>query len=178
MLKLILVSLNRRWLIRRCVGCDSRLYTNGVNLNSLALYPPVKLPVSSSTTWLSPLVRWDHSDSWEVPAGIEYASGGSGSGSAVTVEVNMASPDSKDAYLSGHVLDGRTLFPATGYLVLAWKQLAKMHGKTCEETPVSFDDVHIYRATILPASGKSGQSDYSIDESILLHVSFTWNITK
>ena len=141
--------------------CDSRLYTNGINLNSLALYPPVQLPVSSSTPWLSPLVRWDHSVSWEVPSGIEYASGGSGdTGSAVTVEVNMSSPDSKDAYLSGHMLDGRTLFPATGYLVLAWRQLAKMHGKSCEETPVSFDDVHIYRATILPSNGKS-QSDHS-----------------
>ena len=142
------------------VACDFRLYTNGVNLNPLALYPPVQLPVSSSTPWLSSLVRWDHAVSWEASVGVFAASG---SGSAVTVEVNMSSPDSKDAYLSGHVLDGRTLFPATGYLVLAWRQLAKMHGKSCEETPVSFVDVHIYRATILPPNGKSGCGNYNTD---------------
>jgi len=50
--------------------------------------------------------------------------------------------------------------------VLAWRQLAKMHGKTCEETPVSFDDVHIYRATILPSNGKSGYSNRNIDASL------------
>jgi len=122
--------------------------------------------VSSSTPWLSPLIRWDHGVSWALPTGVEYISAGSAGGSAVTVEVNMGAPDSKDAYLSGHMLDGRTLFPATGYLVLAWRQLAKMHGKTCEETPVSFDDVHIYRATILPSNGKSGYSHYNIDTSL------------
>ena len=135
-------------------SCHFRLYTNGVTLKSLALYPPVELPVSSSTPWLSPLVRWDHAVSWDLPTGVLAASGGS----AVTVEVNISSPDSKDAYLSGHILDGRTLFPATGYLVLAWRQLAKMHGKSCEETPVSFDVVHIYRATILPSNSESTYS--------------------
>ena len=29
--------------------------------------------------------------------------------------------DSPDSYLEGHCIDGRVLFPATGYLVLAWR---------------------------------------------------------
>jgi len=108
---------------------------------------------------LSSLVQWDHSDSWEVPTAAEFlalSSGGSGSGSASSVEISVSSPDSEDAYLTGHVIDGRVLFPATGYLVLAWRQLARMNGQTYQQTPVSFDDVHIHRATMLPSTGKSG----------------------
>ena len=137
----------------RLPWCVCRLYTSGVNMDTLALYPPVQLPVSSSTTWLSPLVRWDHSDSWDIPD-FEDLSAVLAASSSATVEFNVSSPDSKDAYLCGHMVDGRRLFPAPGYLVMAWQKFAKMHGKNYEETPVCFDDIHIYRATILPASGK------------------------
>jgi len=135
-----------------CHGC--RVYVNGVNVNSMALYPPVELPVSPSTPMLSSLVRWDHSDSWRVPT-VEQFLARSANNSASSVEVDVSSPDSNDAYLSGHVIDGRVLFPATGYLVLAWRQLARMIGQTYQHTPVCFDDVHIHRATILPSAGKS-----------------------
>jgi len=121
-------------------------------MNTLAFYPPVQLPVSSSTTYLSPLVRWDHSDSWDMPE-FEDVSAVLAASSSATVEFDM-SPDSKDAYLCGHVVDGRTLFPAPGYLVMAWQKFAKMHRKNYEKTPVSFDDIHIYRDTILPSAGK------------------------
>ena len=131
---------------------------NGVNLNPMSLYPPVELPVSSSTPMLSSLVRWEHSGSWEVPTAAQFlalSSDGSANGSASSVEVNVSSPDSEDAYLTGHVIDGRVLFPATGYLVLAWRQLARVNSQTYQQTPVSFDDVQIHRATILPSSGQS-----------------------
>jgi len=125
---------------------------------------------------LSSLVHWDHSDSWEVPTAAEFlalSSGGSGSGSASSVEISVSSPDSEDAYLTGHVIDGRVLFPATGYLVLAWRQLARMNGQTYQQTPVSFDDVHIHRATMLPSTGKFGCCKYNTDAS---HVSVFLNI--
>jgi len=132
---------------------------NGVNFNPLALYPPVELPVSSSTPMLSSLVRWDHSSSWKVPLAAQFlardSDGSTANGSASSVEVDVSSPDSEDAYLAGHVIDGRVLFPATGYLVLAWRQLARMNDQTYQQTPVSFDDVQIHRATILPSTGQS-----------------------
>jgi len=120
---------------------------------------------------LSSLVRWDHSDSWEVPTAAEFlalSSGGSGNGAASSVEINVSSPDSEDAYLAGHVIDGRVLFPATGYLVLAWRQLARMNGQTYQQTPVSFDDIHIHRATMLPSTGESERRNCDTDPFFVL----------
>lgn len=67
-------------------------------------------------------------------------------------EIDATLQDMEVQYLSGHVIDGRVLFPATGYLVLAWKVLAKMMGKKFDEMDVGFDDVQIHGAKI-PASG-------------------------
>ena len=54
----------------------------------------------------------------------------------------------------GHMIDGRVLYPATGYLVLAWRALAKLEGQVFDQMPVCFENVHIHRATILPKTGK------------------------
>lgn len=64
-------------------------------------------------------------------------------------------PESPDSYLLGHCIDGRVLFPATGYLVLAWRTLVKSLGLVLDTTPVRFEDVTIHRATILPRTGKA-----------------------
>ena len=83
-----------------------------------------------------------------------HSPGGGGSNSNFLYEVDI-SPDSEDRYLIGHKIDGRVLFPATGYLVLAWRSLAKMKGRNYKEMPVEFKNVHIHRATILPNEGSS-----------------------
>lgn len=64
------------------------------------------------------------------------------------------SPESTDYYLIGHCIDGRVIYPATGYLVLAWRTLVRNLGVVMEETPVTFEDVIIHRATILPKTGE------------------------
>jgi len=137
-----------------------RLYVNGVNVNPMALYPPVELPVSPSTPMLSSLVHWDHSDNWRVPTADQFTAT-SASSFASTVEVDVSSPELEDAYMTGHAIDRRPLFPGTGYMVLAWRQLARMIGRTYQQTPVCFNDVHIHRATILPSSGKSAMHSMS-----------------
>lgn len=67
------------------------------------------------------------------------------------VDVNLTKDD--DAYLSGHTIDGRVLFPATGYMTLAWRTFAKTKNSTFEKTPVVLEDVVFHRATILPKDG-------------------------
>lgn len=68
--------------------------------------------------------------------------------------VSEINPESDDNYLTEHCIDGRVLYPATGYLVLAWRTLVRSHGVVMETTPINFEDVIIHRATILPKTGK------------------------
>lgn len=60
---------------------------------------------------INSMIEWDHSIEWDVA---NFASKGSRSGELV-VEVDLSKEG--DQYLSGHAIDGRVLFPATGYLV-------------------------------------------------------------
>lgn len=67
----------------------------------------------------------------------------------------------------GHKIDGRVLFPATGYLVLTWRALAKLQGQEYTRMPVCFSDVHIHRAVILPKTGtKTGTLDRVIPRTV------------
>lgn len=56
------------------------------------------------------LCRWDHSVEWDVA---KFA--GSSAKSEFNVNVDLNDPSM--AYLEGHTIDGRVLFPATGYMV-------------------------------------------------------------
>ncbi|KAH9365925.1 hypothetical protein HPB48_015005 [Haemaphysalis longicornis] len=69
------------------------------------------------------------------------------------VEVDLEASD-EYAYLSGHKVDGRVLFPDTGYMLLAWNRWQKRCGKPFDQVPVVFENVAIHRATVLPLSGK------------------------
>lgn len=67
------------------------------------------------------------------------------------VDINLTKEE--DAYLAGHTIDGRVLFPATGYMTLAWRTFAKLKNSSLEKTPVVLEDVVFHRATILPKDG-------------------------
>lgn len=66
------------------------------------------------------------------------------------------SPESPDHYLVDHCIDGRVIFPATGYLCLVWRTLARTLNLNMEQVPVVFEDVTLYQATILPKAGEMG----------------------
>jgi len=124
-----------------------KIYAAGLNPLIGNLYPRVEFPVPLGTPMLSPLVKWDHSISWDVA---KFGQGGSRSGESV-IDVNLSSE--AEAYLAGHTLDGRILFPATGYMFLVWKTLAKLRGTTYDQLPVVFENVSFQRATILQKDG-------------------------
>lgn len=65
--------------------------------------------------------------------------------------MNLTKDD--DAFLAGHTIDGRVLYPAAGYLTMAWRVFAKTKNSTYEKTPVVLEDVVFHRATILPKDG-------------------------
>ncbi|XP_043924165.1 fatty acid synthase [Protopterus annectens] len=129
-----------------------KLYLNGINVNSDKLYCHVEYPYPVGTPLLSPCMVWDHSQMWDVPKVEDFPSGSGGSSSATVYNIDV-NPDSPDYYLIGHCIDGRVLYPATGYLVLAWRTLMRSLGTTMEQTAVMFEDVTIHQATILPKTG-------------------------
>ncbi|XP_013881248.1 fatty acid synthase [Austrofundulus limnaeus] len=129
-----------------------KVYMNGINLDSNSLLPQMTYPVPVGTPMISPLVMWDHAQTWDIPKAEHFisSSGGSKSATIYNIEIN---PESADNYLTEHCIDGRVLYPATGYLVLAWRTLVRSRGVVMETTPINFEDVIIHRATILPKTG-------------------------
>lgn len=131
-----------------------KIYANGANFDPTVLTSEkASFPVPVSTPSIAPHMGWDHSQEWDAPSANDFVfsnSGGSGSSCQFTFDMSPASPDK---YLEGHCIDGRVLFPATGYIILAWRALAKSMGLLPEHMPVAFEDVKIHRATILPKTG-------------------------
>jgi len=126
-----------------------KLYMAGAQPDISKLYPPVNFPVGRGTPMISPLVKWDHSDKWHVPSFKNHNQ--SGQSGKYVIEIDLSKET--DAYLMGHQINGRILFPGTGYLVLIWKTLAKIHNVNFEELPVIFENVRFERATIMPNKG-------------------------
>ncbi|XP_063312266.1 fatty acid synthase [Pelobates fuscus] len=129
-----------------------KIYLSGINVQCNNIFPNVEFPVPAGTPLISPLIQWDHSQTWDVPKPEDFSAGSGGSTSATVYNIDM-NPESPDAYINGHCIDGRVLYPATGYLVLAWKTFTRSLGVVMEQTPVIFEDVTIHRATILPKTG-------------------------
>ncbi|XP_058815854.1 fatty acid synthase [Topomyia yanbarensis] len=123
-----------------------KLYAAGAQPQVQKLYRPISYPVGRGTPMLSSLVKWDHSTKWFLAKfGVENKSG------ETVIDVNLDKPE--DAYLVGHTIDGRVLFPATGYMSLAWRTFAKMRGADMDKTPVVIENAVFHRATILPKEG-------------------------
>ncbi|KAJ0178566.1 hypothetical protein K1T71_006389 [Dendrolimus kikuchii] len=125
------------------LGAIGKLYAAGAQPAVARLYPAVRWPVSRGTPGLASHVRWDHSTEWSVA---HY--GGASRGGENVLEYDLSRAE--DAFFAGHDIDGRVLFPATGYLTLVWRTMAKLHNKKLEETAIVLENVQFKRATIMP----------------------------
>ncbi|KAJ9600111.1 hypothetical protein L9F63_009587 [Diploptera punctata] len=125
-----------------------RLFELGLQLQLTQLYPPVQYPVSRGTPMISPLVRWIHSQDWYVPL---YESVQNIMGGETSVKINIQ--EEENEHLSGHVIDGRNLFPAMGYMVLVWDYFSRRNGNSRIEEPVIFKNLRFHRATNIPKEG-------------------------
>ncbi|CRK99510.1 CLUMA_CG012829, isoform A [Clunio marinus] len=121
-----------------------KIYTNGFEFDLQAVYPKVDFPVSRGTPMISPKIKWDHRDDWFVS---NYLNTQKEKSAERFVEINIS--DHKFTYIAGHSIDGRCLFPATGYIFLAWETFAITKGKQFTEMLVEFEDVKFLRATSL-----------------------------
>ena len=64
-----------------------KLYLSGVPVQVSKLYPLVNLPVSRNTPSISPAIRWDHAQQWDVPTAKSFLSMGSGSATVTTYTI-------------------------------------------------------------------------------------------
>ena len=87
-----------------------KLYEFGWNPKVENLYPKVDYPVPIGTQSLSSLIKWDHNQQWMVTLYPEYFN--PSASSDFVVKVNISEPD--DEFLTGHKIDGRVIYPATG----------------------------------------------------------------
>lgn len=149
-----------------------KLYSTGCHPNFTKLYRPISYPVGRGTPMLNSKIEWDHTTKWIYPKFDKDTQSGE-----TVIDINLGKDE--DAYLAGHTIDGRVLFPATGYLTLAWKTFAKLRGEMFEKLPVVFENVVFHRATILPKDGSikfglnffDGTGNFEICESGSLAVS-------
>ncbi|XP_030748271.1 fatty acid synthase-like [Sitophilus oryzae] len=117
-----------------------RLYELGVNPQLQYLYPKVPYPVSKGTPMISPSVGWNHEKRWSVRCSDENSQ----LFEQRTVVIYIKLPDF--SYLEGHVVDGRNLYPAMGYLLLAWEALAGTYRLMLKYTKVVFENCRFIRA--------------------------------
>nr|XP_012234197.1 PREDICTED: LOW QUALITY PROTEIN: fatty acid synthase-like [Linepithema humile] len=127
-----------------------KMYNNGLQLQLANLYPTVKFPVSRSTPMISPSIKWDHSEDWYVTCTYHKLQTRLVNGERM---VKVAPNDEDYEYMSGHVIDGRQLLPATGYLMLVWETMGMLKNLSYTDMPIVFENVKFIRATHFPKQG-------------------------
>ncbi|XP_029176907.1 fatty acid synthase-like [Nylanderia fulva] len=122
-----------------------KLYNAGAQPDISKLYLPVSFPVGRGTPMIGPLVKWDHSVTWEVP-NFKHRSGELSN--KHIVEVNLTRKT--DAFLTGHKVDGKLIFPGAALILMTWKTFAKLRDINFEQIPVIFENLQFHRATFVP----------------------------
>uniref|UniRef100_A0A146M080 Fatty acid synthase n=1 Tax=Lygus hesperus TaxID=30085 RepID=A0A146M080_LYGHE len=125
-----------------------KLYLRGIEMNLTKLYPKIQYPVARTTPMIAPLIGWDHSKDWYVGT---YKLQGKLKSGEKAFTINLKEEEYE--FLSGHIIDGRNLYPATGYLALVWETLGLMEGQLFTEMDIVFEDVRFLRATNISKDG-------------------------
>ncbi|XP_076267679.1 fatty acid synthase-like [Rhynchophorus ferrugineus] len=124
-----------------------KLYELGFNPQLQNFYPPVQFPVSRGTPMISPAIKWKHDKSWHVFKFTSYNN---------NVKIDEKSSmfclgQTDHEYISGHIIDGRNLFPAMGYLHMVWDLFAYMNYISMMEMKVVFENCRFISACTMPS---------------------------
>ena len=128
------------------------LYELGLNPSIENLYPKVEFPVSRGTPSIGSLMKWEHSVNFPFRRYPEDYNQSTASDMNVVIDINKQKDDD---YYRGHCIDGNILFPATGYLMLAWRIFANSLLRTWDQVPVVFETVQFRRAVFLSETNKT-----------------------
>ena len=123
----------------------AKLYELGMNPTIENLYPKVEWPVARGTQSIGSLVKWDHSNTLFLRKYPEHYFRATAADLNEWVHIGQ----SFKSFLPEHCIDGNILYPATGYLMLAWRRMAASYAKRWNEIPVIFEDVQFRRPIFL-----------------------------
>jgi len=116
----------------------AKLYELGINLSIDKLYPRVEWPVARNTQSIGSLIKWDHSFKYSHKLYPENYN----RFNASDMNIYVDSIAKEDVFYLDHSLNGRAIFPAAGYLMLAWRLLAAGFGRIWYQLPVIFENIH------------------------------------
>lgn len=134
------------------------MFSSGVTFPVENLYSKIEFPVSKGTPGISSLIRWDHSEDWFVT---KYENMKTKSSGERLFKINLSSDN--EEFMSGHVIDGKILIPATCYLQYVWETFSLMyHGPSYMDVPIEFEDVRFIRATNMTLNG-------SVELNVMIH---------
>ncbi|RZB39148.1 ketoacyl-synt, Ketoacyl-synt C, PS-DH and/or Thiolase N domain containing protein [Asbolus verrucosus] len=122
------------------------LYEQGHSLQLHRLYPKIQYPVSRGTPMISPLIKWKSDKSWYTYKYNSFYT----LGESEQKEFQLTNLREECKFLTGHVIDGRTLIPATQYLNMVWETFLHCRRLPPKETPILFKNVRFIRAVMLP----------------------------
>ncbi|GAB0094756.1 Fatty acid synthase [Sergentomyia squamirostris] len=134
-----------------------KIYMNGVDLPIERMYPPIEYPVARGTPMISPLIKWDHSEDWYVT---KFKSEKILKSGERHLKIQLTMDDCE--YIAGHTIDGRIIFPATGYLHLVWETYGMMKGDKFFDMEIELSDIRFLRATNMT-------KDTEIEFLIMIH---------
>lgn len=88
---------------------NCRIFSNGGQPHLQQFYDCIKFPVKTETSMISPLVKWDHSVSWNLPLFKPN--------DVVSRKIGISLNDLKYSHLEGHKINETTFLPGMSYLV-------------------------------------------------------------
>ncbi|XP_025268427.1 fatty acid synthase-like [Camponotus floridanus] len=125
-----------------------KMYNNGLQPQLANLYPTVQFPVSRGTPMISPLIKWNHFEDWYVA---HFRTDKKITSGERTIKITLKNESFE--YIIGHIIDGRNLLPATGYLLLVWDTISLLRGQWLNNISIVFENVKFLRATHIPKQG-------------------------
>lgn len=138
------------------VKCLGNMYSNGVSIKNISsLYPSVKYPLSPSTPFFSPIIKWDHHKTCSIKNFLYNQHTAVSFQTAKNIVFRFDQSRSEDSFLFDHKIDGRVLFPATGYLMIVWSALSSLNRNLLNEFPVRFDKIKFMRAVVVSAENET-----------------------
>ncbi|XP_053201164.1 LOW QUALITY PROTEIN: fatty acid synthase-like [Panonychus citri] len=150
-----------------------QIYLHGLNPMVTNLYDQIGYPVPRETQPVGHLIKWKHEKKWFDAKYDKY----SNQQTVFSKIVDLHDPSW--SFLTGHQIDGRVLFPATGYLYIAWQMVCKALNLEPNENPIEFYQVQILRATQFTSTASQMKFVTKINEDLetfLIYVNESKNV--